>query len=508
MGKDFSFSSYKFKFKFTEKRLSRIWNWVLKEKGLLLLAFALVFIKKWEPGGHIDATWYSSLARNIAESGDFFHFSINPFFASEVYDHFPLDYWIMGGLMSLFGVSDFVARSYFLVCSFLSYLFFFGVANQILGRRYAYISLIVFALCLGATKWSGAIKHDVPLTLAFLASTYFFIRSLRNPKYLLALAPLFVFGVFVKGPVIFGFPLALILWSGLGGGISWMRNKEFVFSLGLLFALLWIPNIEALQFDGESFYWIFLQSKWNYLNVGASQESSYLFYWKDLVIKQPHIFLLFLSSILVLILKRKRFSWDQKKKILLCGIMVLSILGPLSMFSFKLSYYSLPALPFYALISSVGPYYLLRNKDWNWSLGIFRLALATILIFVALPIKTTGARHKRVTNMVNQVKLLNGVKARPLYFLGYYDEDMSIFQEFKFYGGLDLRSARRRQLSRLDPDKVQLVVRIQDLPVQVGPKEVDESDCWIRNSQYCVYMPKDQILIELPEEKWPQEVYD
>ena len=109
--------------------LKCLWEWMKNERGLLLFAFVLVFLKKWEPGGHIDATWYSAVARNIAEKGDFFHFYINPFFANEVFDHFPLDYWIMGGLMSLFGVSDFIARLYFMICSFASLLwcqFFWG----------------------------------------------------------------------------------------------------------------------------------------------------------------------------------------------------------------------------------------------------------------------------------------------------------------------------------------------------------------------------------------------
>ena len=207
--------------------LKCLWEWMKNERGLLLFAFVLVFLKKWEPGGHIDATWYSAVARNIAEKGDFFHFYINPFFANEVFDHFPLDYWIMGGLMSLFGVSDFIARLYFMICSFASLLFLFGIARQIFGRTYGYITLIVFALCFGATKWSGAIKHDVPLTMSYLACTYFFLKSFKQPLYLLAVAPFFALGVFSKGPVAFGFPLAVGIWSLIFLKFQWMRSKEF-----------------------------------------------------------------------------------------------------------------------------------------------------------------------------------------------------------------------------------------------------------------------------------------
>tara|TARA_Y100001935_G_C17296448_1_gene506366 strand:- start:787 stop:2274 length:1488 start_codon:yes stop_codon:yes gene_type:complete len=487
--------------------LKCLWEWMKNERGLLLFAFVLVFLKKWEPGGHIDATWYSAVARNIAEKGDFFHFYINPFFANEVFDHFPLDYWIMGGLMSLFGVSDFIARLYFMICSFASLLFLFGIARQIFGRTYGYITLIVFALCFGATKWSGAIKHDVPLTMSYLACTYFFLKSFKQPLYLLAVAPFFALGVFSKGPVAFGFPLAVGIWSLIFLKFQWMRSKEFFGTLILTVGFLALPFLPALRFDGRDYYTVFYTAKKSYLDTTVPTLADYLFYAQEMIVKQPHVFLLFLFSLFILVSKKEFFEKGQRQKVWLFLVMVVSILGPLSLFSFKLGYYTLPALPFYALFSSVGLYWWLGSRNWDWSKGMFRLGLVAVLMMVALPLKTTGGRHKRVTNVVNQVKFLQGIHEMPVYFLGYYDEDMSIFQEFKFYGGIDLRPATREQLKEISPEQAQFVIRVQDLPAEVKGMEVSTEKCWVLNSQYCVVGPRDQLQIQLPDNLWPHEVY-
>lgn len=485
--------------------LRSLWEWMQKERGLLLFAFVLVFIKKWEPGGHIDATWYSAVARNIALSGDFFHFSINPYFVPKLYDHFPLSYWVMGGLMSVFGISDFVARLYFMICSFISLLLLFQLGKLIAGRAFGYAAIFVFALCLGATKWSGAIKHDVPLTMAYLGCTYFFLRGLSKPWLFLWVAPFFAYGVFSKGPVMFGFPLALLGWVVLTLKYGWLARKEFWISFLLLLVLLALPFLPIFHFEGKNYYLVFYEAKKSYLVVGERPDSDYFFYFRDLVLKQPHIFILFLASLVSLFTCKTLFSKEQKQRLLLCGLMVMAILVPLSFFAFKLSYYSLPALPFYAIVSSVAVY--AWTKNWDWSKGLFRFSLAAMMIFLAFPLKTTGARHKRVTNVVNQVKFLEDIDVLETYFLGHYDEDMSIFQEFKFYGGVNLRPSTREELTEKDPRQVQVVIRRVDLPVQVGELEVTEAECWMLNEQYCVYRDREKIRLILPDWKWPHEEY-
>lgn len=487
--------------------MESLWKWMKKERGLLLFSFVAVFLKKWEPGGHIDATWYSTVARNIALSGDFFHFSINPHFVPKLFDHFPLDYWIMGGLMSVFGVSDLTARFYFMVCSFTSLLLLFFMARNILGKGFGYAAVVTFILCLGATKWSGAIKHDVPLTLAYLACTYFFFKSFKDPKYLIGVAPFFVFGVFAKGPVIFGFPLALLLWTLWQRDFKWFLKKEFAIGMTLLFALMALPFLPILHFDGKNYYEIFFNAKKSYLNVGETSEDGFFFYWIDLIKRQPHVFLLLLASVFVLWKKKIVLTEEQTARFKFLVCLVLAILIPLSFFQFKLAYYSLPAIPFYATLAAISLHTFAQHKSWDWSKGLFRLSLLVMIVMLAFPLKTTGGRHKRVTNVVNQVKMLSQINSIPTYFLGYYDEDMSIFQEFKFYGGVDLIPSKREELLLKDPKEIQLVVLRRDLPVQVGDKSIETQDCWILNSQYCVYLSPEKVKLSLPDWKWPHEDY-
>src|ERR1700733_2193619 len=80
--------------------------------AVFFLSFVMVFVKKWEPGGNLDTIWDSALARNIAETGDYFHWFISKYYLNPVFDHMPMTYWIIATLMKFFGISDLVARSY------------------------------------------------------------------------------------------------------------------------------------------------------------------------------------------------------------------------------------------------------------------------------------------------------------------------------------------------------------------------------------------------------------
>jgi O-antigen ligase len=177
-----------------------------------LFSFIMVFMKKWEPGGNLDTIWYSSVAKNIALTGNYFHFYISKYYFREIFDHMPMTYWIVGTILRIFGPSDLAARIYPMICSFLSYVLIYKIGSKIKNKEFGLLALVVHALCFGASKWNGAVMHDVPLTTFYLASFYFFILGLEQAKYFYLTALFFAFGVFTKGPIIFGFFLGLVLW--------------------------------------------------------------------------------------------------------------------------------------------------------------------------------------------------------------------------------------------------------------------------------------------------------
>src|SRR5262249_7728095 len=129
-----------------------------------LISFILVFIKKWEVGGHIDVIWYSAIAKNIFQSGNYFHFGMNTYFFDNYYDHFPLTYWVTAKVYELFGVSDFTASLYPMICSFIGYLALFKVGERLIDKRFGLVCLLTWALCFAGTKLSGSLRMDVPLT--------------------------------------------------------------------------------------------------------------------------------------------------------------------------------------------------------------------------------------------------------------------------------------------------------------------------------------------------------
>src|SRR5271166_4202857 len=108
------------------------------------LSFIMVFLKKWEPGGNLDTIWYSAIAKNIAETGDYFHFFISKYYLNHVFDHMPLSYWIIGTLMKFFGTTDLVARSYPMVCSFFSYIIVYKIGCLIKDKEFGLVTLITY----------------------------------------------------------------------------------------------------------------------------------------------------------------------------------------------------------------------------------------------------------------------------------------------------------------------------------------------------------------------------
>src|SRR5258708_1680355 len=191
--------------------------------AVLLLSFVMVFVKKCEPGGNLDTIWDSALARNIAETGDYFHWFISKYYLNPVFDHMPMTYWILASLMKVFGVSDLVARTYPMICSFFSYILVYKIGKHLKDKEFGLICLLSYVSVFGSSKWNGAVTQDVPLTTYFLATYYTFLLGAQNSKYWLWTGFFFGLGVFIKGPIIFGLALGGFVWSLFEQNFSYLK---------------------------------------------------------------------------------------------------------------------------------------------------------------------------------------------------------------------------------------------------------------------------------------------
>ncbi len=486
----------------------RIWQELKSNSGLYFFIFILVFIKKWEPGGHIDATWYAAIAKNIAQTGNFFRFTINPVFLPEVWDHFPLSYWVMGKMMQVFGHIDLVARFYFMVCSSVSYFLIFKIGEHLKGKAFGYSALISIALCLYFGKWSGGIKHDVPLVAGYLGVTYFFLRGLDRPWWFLGVAPFFAFGVFSKGPVMAGVLGGLGLWCLVTWQWRFVLKKGFWAALALMALLLCIPYLPQLRFHGGlDYYTLFAGAKRSFFTL-SKDASDYLFYVKTIVAFQYHMAAIFLVAMYLFVSNRLNWTSSERRQLKLYLCMMVAVIVPFSLFDVKFSYYMMPAYPFYALFSAQAIFWLWTRFEWDWSKALSRLSVAAMMIFLTFPLKTTGDRPKNNLNIINVIKFDQQIASTPVYFLGHYNEDMSIFQEYKFYGNIDLIPTDKSGLDDVvRMNRAYVIIRRQDFPVVLDARTIDESECFLQTELSCAIPIGFQPRLKLPTRSWPHEVY-
>lgn len=477
----------------------------------ILLALVLVCIKKWEPGGNLDTIWYSAIGKNIAESGNFFRFYVSEHWQPSIADHMPLLYWITGGMMSWFGVSDFVARLYPMAASVASILFVYAIGKRLAGARFGLLSLFAYALCLGAGKWHGALMHDVPLTTWFLGCVYCLMRASKSPRWFYGISIFFVLGVWTKGPIIFGFGLAMVLWVLTERKWSLLRTRHFVGAAALMVLLLSVLYLPALRFDGRDYYSVFIEFKRSYL---AQDSGGFWRYFAFIDVLWTGAFLVipfFLYSVWRLFADADQENAEFRRWIRLFLWVIVCVVVPLSFFETKFPHYMLPVYPFLALVAASG------FRDWAGRLAetraqhiaiwLRRVAVATAFVFAMTPLKTTGQRSKEVLNTVNLIKLDNRIEEKSIAFLGQYHPWHYVIQTFKFYGSMDLKWVEPEEASQIDLEQAWLIIPRVKLPFEHKGGTISLASCVFENSHFCAVTDRASLQLHAPEERYPHEIY-
>jgi 4-amino-4-deoxy-L-arabinose transferase-like glycosyltransferase len=478
----------------------------------IFVSFVLVCIKKWEPGGNLDTIWYSAIAKNIALTGDFFHFFISRNWQSIVYDHMPLTYWIVGSLMKMFGISDFVARLYPMACSFASCLLVYAIGTFIKDKHFGLGALLTYALTVGSTKWNGALIHDVPLTMFILACVYGFLRARVDVRWLYLCAICFPLGILTKGPIIGGFGLAVLIWSYAEGEWYWLKTRHFLGALAVTTAILGLLFLPGLLFDGRSYYAVFYHAKIAYARSISSGWTWYFGYWDDLLKSTFLILPTLLLALPTIFVKNRQsvsFGLDshQRQQMRLMFWLALSIIIPLSCFQVKFPHYMLPAYPAIALIAAIPVAYWLRAYQSSLPIVLKRVAIAVVCLFVMFPIKISGQRSKDEINFANMIKLDRHLQNKDVIFVGDYDDNMRISQTFKFYGSIDLKHATKEQIKSRDLANTWLVIPTETLPIERADAIIDKNSCVLINEKLCAVTDRKSLDFTIPADNFPSEIY-
>ncbi len=480
--------------------------------AVVFISFALVFMKKWSPGGNLDTIWYSAVSKNIAISGNYFQFKVSEYWGWKIYDHMPLDYWIVGTLMRLFGVSDFVARIYPMCCAFASYLLVYFTGIKLKDKFFGFSCLLAFLICYGSSKWNSSLIHDVPLTTFFLAAFYCFVRGLKDQRYLYGVSLFFALGVFTKGPIIFAFGPALLIWFFWQRDFTMLKSKHFYFAAFVLVGLLAIPFLPQLAFEGKSYYRAMIEYKVEFINAKNPAWSHRFAYFGVLFFGATPTVLLFLYN-LPKLLKPNLSSPENMNFYKISGLrfataVIFSVVIPLSIFDMKFPHYMLPVYPFLAFVAGLSFETFVAKYQDVIALYTKRISIAAICFFVAFPVKLSGGRDKQVINVVDLLKFDPKIQEKDIYYVGNYHSDMSIFQSFNFYGSLNVMGIEDEDVYDLDVKNSYVLIPVEKLPMKNRSLGlITEKNCFIKNGELCVVTESKDLHFNLPDDDFPFETY-
>ncbi len=110
-------------------------------------------------------------------------------------------------------------------------------------------------------------------------------------------------------------------------------------------------------------------------------------------------------------------------------------------------------------------------------------------------------------NFINIIKFDTNKNNTNFYFLGSFDDDMEVFQNYSFYGPIHLYSIMHSQLNQIDLKNSYLIISTKKLPLKINQKMFFDTDCFLINDFYCLITEKDKIQYKLPTNKLPHEIY-
>jgi 4-amino-4-deoxy-L-arabinose transferase-like glycosyltransferase len=282
----------------------------------------------------------------------------------------PLPYWIMAGIYSTLGVSEFSARLEFAVFALLTLFAVFLLGNEIAGKEAGFYAAIVLGTAIGPYIYTRFTIPDIMVCFWLTVTVYLFLLSLRQAKpsrlVCWGIGMASACNVLTKSLIGIVFPIAII-----GVYLVMIRNWRHLLKMRLIsttiiflaVALPWhvlatVRNPPVGEAKGFFWFYIINDQIYRYLNMRVPHDYDkvplLLFWGLILVWLFPWTFFV-LSS-----LKQvpPRFSqWradlnEEERATLLMAVWALVILVFFS-FSTRQEYYVLPALPALAVLCGI-----------------------------------------------------------------------------------------------------------------------------------------------------------
>lgn len=379
---------------------------------LAILSAIILFanLHRGDLSGYDDAV-YAHEAKIVLQTGDWFTLRLNGY---PDFDKPPLFVWLVALSFKVLGVSDYAAKFPAALFGYATILLVYFLSKHLsLDRWIPVLSMLVLMSTQYFLKYSMHAMTGVPFTFFFTLAIYFYIRSQRDPRYLLMCGSAVGLATMTVSPMGL-FPLGII-------GLHLVFTKRFnlLFSrywagcLLLSFMLPMIWYVKEYQLYGNEFLVQHFANLLNHAIPAQAKTYAETLAWHleypILLLKHYWPWLPFMVFGLIGSMK-KALTEKAETAALLC-LWVLSVVILFSLADSKVLRYILPAFPAFSILAAMTLNSLVarhRKAFFKWSYAILSMVVLIATVFpnyrvragdmraLAPVVKTTAAHQQRI----------------------------------------------------------------------------------------------------------------
>ncbi|HSP97650.1 MAG TPA: glycosyltransferase family 39 protein [Candidatus Dormibacteraeota bacterium] len=294
------------------------------------------------------------IAHAMLVSGDWVQPRLN---GARYYEKPPLIYWSMAAAYGLLGVSETAARLPAALAFLATVGLVFGLGRELLGRRSAVASALIFATAAAPYHFARFVSLDTVTTAALTLAMYGLVIATRGDRTAgIAPAPhagavCFWVGAslagLTKGLLGLAFPIATALLYALviGGRATVVRLRPWLGAL--IVAVVWLPWHVALAWRDPTFVPFFVLNEHVYRFLNIREPIDY----EPLSI--PAFWLataLWFFPWVLLLPAAAAATWRARRRLAIPALWVLFVIGFFTLARSRLEYYGQPAYPCLAVL--------------------------------------------------------------------------------------------------------------------------------------------------------------
>lgn len=363
---------------------------------LAILSAIILFanLHRGDLSGYDDAV-YAHEAKIVLQTGDWFTLRLNGY---PDFDKPPLFVWLVALSFKVLGSSDYAAKFPAALFGLATILLVYFLGRRLSGDRWIpVLSMLVLMSTQYFLKYSMHAMTGVPFTFFFTLAIYFYVRSQRDPRYLLMCGAAVGLATMTVSPMGL-FPLGII-----GLHLAFTKRFNLLFSrywagcLLLSFLLPMIWYVKEYQLYGNEFLVQHFANLLNHTIPAQPKTYAETFAWHleypILLLKHYWPWLPFM--VFGLIGSMKKALTEKAETAALLSLWVLSVVILFSLADSKVLRYILPAFPAFSILAAMTLNSLVarhRKAFFKWSYAILSMVVLIATVFPNYKVRAGNMR--------------------------------------------------------------------------------------------------------------------